>query len=194
MLMNGEHQANALASAPMIDRNVAIKAVNLEPYIKFRQEQDAIASARTKPLPGSSLKAFTSGAINAGGKIVQRVVPAHFAVLQALDSPLIKMIENATNRKDEEAEFKPAQQWEVCYVFTQDIEQIFTELEEKGVKAIKSAARKEIGMKWEAAAVNVVLMAVLEQVKRHIQTTVKMVGEMEKEGEVTFFREQPVKS
>lgn len=192
--MNGEIQAKQkLGNAPIIPREVALRAINTKRYQEWQAEQEAIAAAQIKPLPGTSLKAFTTGAIKAGGRYVSRVVPAHFAVLQALDSPLIKMIENATTKKDKEVEFKPSQQWEVCYVFTEDAEKVYTLLENEGVKAVRSAAKRDVGLKWEAAAVNMVLMAVLEQVKRHIQTTVKMVGEMEQEGEVTFFQEQPEK-
>lgn len=192
--MTGEHNVKQrLADTPLIPREIALRVMNTKRYDEWRAQQEDIASAQCKPLPGAAFKAFTTGAIKAGGRYVSRVVPAHFAILQALDSPLIKMIENATNKKDKEIEFKPSQQWEVCYVFTEDAEKCYTLLENEGAKAVKSAAKREVGLKWEAAAVNLVLMAVLEQVKRHIQTTVKMVGEMEKEGDVTFFQEQPEK-
>jgi len=187
--MNGDRKI--IEESPRISRDIAVKVANIEKWRQWREEQDMIAQAQCRPLPGPAGKAFTTGNIKAGSKTVYRVVPAHFAILQALDSPLLKMIESATTKKQVETDFKPLEQWEVCYTFTEDVESVYGLLEKDGVKAIRSAAKKAVGLKWDAASVNLVLMAVLEQVKRHIQTTVKLATEMKDEGEVSFFQEQP---
>jgi hypothetical protein len=176
-----------------IDRETALKAVNIDLLKSWRNKQTCIERAQSKPLPAAAGKAFTSGNIKACGKVVSRVAPVHFAILQALDSPLLKMIEQATTSSKNEVDFKASEQWDVCYVFTEDAEAVYTMLETDGVKAIRQAAKKAVGLKWDAAAVNLVMLAVLEQIKRHVQTTVRMASEMKDEGEVSFFQEQPEK-
>ena len=97
-------------------------------------------------------------------------------------------------KKKSDVDFKPKEQWEICYVFTEDSETVYTLLENEGAKSISLAAKKSVGLKWDAAAVNLVMLAVLEQVKRHIETTVKFAAEMEASGDVSFFREQAPES
>jgi hypothetical protein len=160
-------------------------------FFEFRGRQSCIQKAQSKPLPGAAGKAFTSGPIKAAGKVVNRVVPCHFAILQALESPLLAMIENAMTQKRQEVDFKASEQWDVCYIFTEDAEAVYELLESEGVSSVRKAAKSTVATKWEAAAVNLVMLAVMEQVKRHIETTVRFAGEMEAQGEVSFFREQP---
>ena len=187
-------QRRVVESAPVIDRETALKAVNWALLERHCKKQKSIATAKVVPLPGASGKAFTTGNIKAGGKIVFRAVPAHFAVLQALESPLLKMMENAMTKSEVKLDFKPSEQWEVCYVFTEDAEKVYDLLESEGVKAIKKVARKEVGMKWDAASVNLVMLAILEQIKRHVETTVKFAADMQEAAEVTFFQELTEKS
>lgn len=158
-------------------------------YLKFRGRQECARRAMAKPLPGPAASAFTKGAIEAGGKIVNRVVPAHFAVLQALNSPLLKLIENATTEKKSEVDFDDEQQWQICYIFTTDAKQLRSTLKSKGVEAIKKEAESACG-EWSAAEINFVMLAIVEQLKRHVETTVKFAAEMEANGDVHFFREQ----
>ena len=103
------------------------------------------------------------------------------------------MIENAMTQKAAEVDFKPAQQWDICHVFTEEAEKLYDLMETQGVKSVKESAKRSVGMAWDAAAVNLVMMAVLEQVKRHIETTVKLAGDMREEGQVSFFQEPPEK-
>jgi hypothetical protein len=187
--MNGEQVK--LQNTPVIPRDVALRAVNPAKWYEWKGRQACIASARAKPLPGAAGPAFTSGNISAGGKTVYRVVPAHFAVLQALESPLLAMIDAAMNKGETKADFNHLQQWEICYVFTMDARKAYEQLEAGGVEAIRKAAKEEVGLVWEPGAVNLVILAVLEQIKRHVQTTVKFAAEMEKEGQISFFRESP---
>ncbi len=168
----------------------AIRESGREKFFQFKGRQACILKAQAKPLPGAAGKAFTTGAIKAGGKIVNRVVPCHFAVLQALNSPLLTMIESAMTKKKVDVDFKPKEQWDICHVFTSDIEEIYELLEKDGAGAVSKIAKKEVGLKWEAASVNLVMLAVLEQVKRHIETVVRFATEMEENKDVSFFLEQ----
>ncbi len=183
--------ATILKNAKPIPRDIAIGTVNTDLLFRFRGKQSCIEKAMARPLPGAAGKAFTTGAIKAAGKVVNRVVPAHFAILQAVNSPILVMIENAMTKKKSDVDFKPQEQWDICFIFTEDAEIVYTLLENDGAKSVQSASKKAVGMKWDAAAVNLVMLAVLEQVKRHIETTVKFAGEMESQGDISFFRERP---
>ena len=187
-------QTDTLRNATAIPREIALGAVNIDRYAEWRGRQACIEKAQSKPLPGASGKAFASGPVRAAGKIVNRVVPSHFAVLQSLDSPLLSMIENAMGKKSVDVSFKPHEQWQICYVFTEDAEEVYTLLETEGAKAVAQAAKKAVGMGWEASAVNLVMLAVLEQIKRHVETTVKFAAEMEAQGDVSFFQELKTKA
>lgn len=160
-------------------------------FFEFKGRQSCAKAAMARPLPGAAGLAFTKGAIKAGGKTVASVVPAHFAVLQALESPLLKMIENAMTQKSVNVDFKPKEQWEICYVFTADIEATYELLESDGVAAIRKVAKKAVGMTWDASSLNLVMLAVLEQVKRHAETLVRFAADMEATKEISFFLARP---
>ena len=177
--------------AEPIPRDVALGSLNLNRFFEFKGRQSCIEKAMAKPLPGASFAAFTKGEIPAAGKVVNRVVPAHFAVLQALDSPLLKMIEQATTKQKADVDFTAEQRWQVCYVFTEDAKTVFKALKSKGADFIRQEAENAILEVWDEAQINLVMIAVLEQIKRHIQTTVKFAGEMKERGDVSFFQEQP---
>lgn len=189
MMIDEQSARKAVQTTPTVSREVALRAVNLDPFLKWKGRQACLAAAKAKPLPGAAGHAFTSGDIKIAGKVVHRCVPAHFAVLQAISSPLLVMMEEAASKKEVRMDFKPQEQWEMALVFTEDAEAMYDLLESEGVKAIKQKARKEIGMKWEPASVNLVIVAILEQIKRHVETTVKFSAEAEKDGQISFFRE-----
>jgi len=176
-------------SAPVIDRGIALKVMNHGLWNDWKNRQSCVREAKAKPLPGPLSQAFASGPIKVAGKTVNRAVPSHFAILQALESPLLKMMESAMTNKDVKMDFKPAEQWEICLVFTQDAETLYEMLENEGVKAIKKLARSAVGHSWDAGIVNLVMISVLEQIKRHIETTVRFAAELEGGGEVSFFQE-----
>lgn len=182
-----------------VPRDVAIGAVNRELFDKFHGRQSCIKVARSKPLPGASGAAFTCGPIKAGGKTISRVSPAHLAVLQAIDSPLLKMVEQVTAKKADEdgkksvsENWKPKDQWAACYVFTEDIEVIYDMLENEGAPAIMKAARKSFGMNPEVgASVTVIMLSIMEQMARHIRTMVGYAAETHESGQISFLVELP---
>lgn len=157
-------------------------------FLLFHGRQRCVERAKTKPLPGPAAGAFIHGGIVAAGKNVQRVMPIHFIILQALDSPLLKMIENAMTKKSVEVDYSERQQWELCHVFTCEPRSLRRTFKDNGISKIKSDAESFMES-WTAAEINIVMLAILEQVKRHIETTVKFAAEMEAKGDVSFFRE-----
>ena len=176
------------AAAHMLVANAVEQRGGHKAFQNFRARQSCIKEAMAKPLPGAAGDAFVKGAIPVAGKIVNRVVPTHFAVLQALDSPLLKMIENATTDSKASVDMDDEQQWQVCFVFTTDAKALRRTLKTSGVDEIKRQAEEACG-DWGAAELNFVMLAVIEQLKRHVETTVKFAAEMEASGDVSFFRE-----
>ena len=157
----------------------------------FRVRQLCIRKAQSVPLPGASKDAFTKDSIKVGSRQIRPVVPAHFAILQALDSPLLKLIADATaNKTAELANPTQEQKWEICHVFTAEPKTLFKELKSKGVDFIREQSADAVGLEWQAAEVELAMPAIMEQLKRHIETTVKFAAEMEAKGDVSFFREQ----
>jgi len=49
-----------------------------------------------------------------------------------------------------------------------------------------------VGKQWDEAEIEPVMAAILEQFKRHIETKVRVISDMQKKGEISFFQE-PVK-
>jgi uncharacterized protein (UPF0248 family) len=180
-----------LSQVPKIDYETAIRAVNFEPYFKFLHRQKCTQQAMSKPLPGESRGAFLNGAINIQGKSVHRIVPSDFIVLEALKSPILKMMEQATQsgEKKSEMEWTAQEEFEICYVFTTDPKEVYRTLKSKGVDEIKRLAEETI-LEWDAEIPRFVTLAVIEQLKRHVETKVKIATEIQKEGEISFFREQ----
>jgi hypothetical protein len=160
-----------------------------KPWFEFHGRQACIERAMAKPLPGASASAFTTGAIEAGGHIVRRVVPTHFAVLQALKSPLLAMIEQASKEAAASIDLDPDQQIEICHVFTADPKDLRATLKASGgVDAIRAQAQNACG-EWGAAEINFVILAIIEQLKRHVETTVRFAADLEAKGDVSFFLE-----
>ena len=107
-------------------------------FFEFKGRQLCIEKARAKPLPGAAAGAFLHGEINAANKTVRRVVPIHFTILQALKSPLLTMIENATARKKADVDYSDEQQWEICHVFTCEPKQLRKTFRDSGIEEIKN--------------------------------------------------------
>jgi hypothetical protein len=162
-------------------------------YLLYRGRQKCIEMAQSKALPGESRGAFLNNTIKVADKIVHRIVPRHFVILTALDSPMLKMMEQVTAENKSEAEWTAQQEWEVCYIFTHEPKEVFQIFKAKGADEIKRLAEDEVG-DWDAAVVRFVTVAVLEQLKRHVETKVKIATELEKTGDISFFRERPAQA
>jgi hypothetical protein len=160
------------------------------PLFEYRNRQGCIRQAMSKPLPGAS-DAILKDSIQVGSRQIRPVVPVHFAVLQGLDSPLLKLIADATENK-KAALVNPTQEqkWEICHVFTEDPKTLFKAFKSKGADFIREQSADAVGMIWQAAEIELAMPAIMEQLKRHIETTVKFAAEMEAKGDVSFFREE----
>ena len=177
------------------------------PYFAHLHHQECIREAMSKPLPGAAADALINGALKVNGRMVYEVVPTHIKCLQALNSPLLQMGQQAAESKDKtsNADLTEGQQWELCYIFTTPPREMRLILRgvipnsseqsiwrngigKTGAAFLKSEAER-IWSDKSAAEINVTIAAILNQYGRHFQTTVKFAAEMEASGDVSFFRE-----
>ncbi len=150
-------------------------------------ENLAAKRALADPLPGPSGEAFIGGPIVVGGKTVYQVVPRYFQALKAIDSPLIGAMQDVVSEGKVDTEFTDEQAWEICWIFT-NTPKVVRETLAKGAGAVKEASMSEVGETPEYP-VNLVIVAVMEQLKRHLATAVKFAAEAKEEGKLTFFQD-----
>lgn len=168
----------------------AVGESGLRRYFEFRGRQSCIRKAQLKPLPGDSADAFLKGATRVGDVTVREVLPIHIACLQAVKSPILELVERATESKDGkgDSEFSEEDQNCACYIFTSDPKQLRVTLKDGGESLIKEKANSLIQDNWNAAKINMVMLVVIEQFHRHVKTSVKFAGEVESQGDKSFFQ------
>lgn len=165
-------------------------SINLTPYVAFTRKRECAEKANSVPLPGASADAFIRGATRVGDVIVREVEPVHIACLQAVDSPILKMVSQATESKEKSsnADFGIKDQWYICHIFTANPDDLLDILDCGGTEKIKEVSKAAINKQWNAAKINMVMLAVIEQFHRHIQTTVKFAAQVEGQVESSFFQ------
>jgi len=116
-------ERNRLLEAPKISYKDSLGIVDLSKWQAHRKQQECISKALAQPLPGPAKGAFLNRAIEVNGKQIQRITPYIWLILTALDSPLLKLLEAATNpsnaeKKELNSEWSSPQKWEACLVFS----------------------------------------------------------------------------
>lgn len=161
-----------------------------ENFSRFRTRQSCIRKAMEKPLPGNAGDAFLAGRMTVNERTIYEVVPTHVKILQALDSPLLKMAgeAEASEEKKASADFTEEQQCEICFIFTEPPRILRMLFKEKGIEWIRNSAH-ETWMDKPAAEITMTVTAAIVQYARHIRTTVEFAQEMEASGDKSFFRE-----
>ncbi len=142
--------------------------------------------ASADPLPGPLVRAFCEGPIEVAGVTVFPVVPRYFQALRALNSPLISMLQDVVQSGKIDTELSDEQAWEICWIFTHTGKQV-REAMTKGVNQIRELAMVEVGESQFPVAL--VTAAVMEQVKRHMETAVKYTAQAKEEGSISFFQD-----
>lgn len=153
--------------------------------------QLASRRASADPLPGPLADAFAKGAIAVGELKVRKVVASDWVTFKRIKSPVLEMvleIQQSAGSPDAtipEVEFTDQQQWEMCWQFTHTPAEVRVALDDG---FFSDYARRDIA---DAPDVQVplIITAAMEQIKRSWQTAVKFAAGMEKDGEVTFFRD-----
>lgn len=171
-------------------REIAMRSVNPRAFFEWKGRQECAARAMAKPLPGAAADAILSGNTKVGDVVVQKVQPVHIAYLQELASPLLQLAENASKSKEKKdtQDFRLRQQREVCYIFTEDPELLFDSIDTSTVEEKKNKANAFV-KNWDAAKVNMVILAIIEQFHRHIKSTIRFATEVQSQGDASFFRE-----
>lgn len=161
-------------------------------FFEHRGRQECIRQAMAKPLPGASGDAFTAGDMKVNGRKIYPVVPTHFRVLQAVESPLLKLLAGAVEKAGESAsmEIEESAEWEICYIFTAPPRELRKQLKEQGMASIKASAQTLCdGEKpWTAAEINATVLAAVAQLNEHVKTTVAFEAEAEATSNSSFFQ------
>ena len=156
-------------------------------FYQHKGRQSCIRQAMAKPLPGASADAFIKGATRIDGETVREVLPVHIAALQAVDSPLLQMVQKATESTDKKSnsDFTEQQQWDAAYIFTCEPKFLRKILKDGGKESVQLLAEEKC-CDWTAAKLNFVILAVVEQFNRHVQTAVKYAAELEGQAPAFF--------
>lgn len=158
-----------------------------KPLIEFRARQCKIREAMAVPLPGAAGDALLEKELRVSGRKVYKIFPAHILALQAVDSPILKMGREASEKGRSESDLNEQQQWDLCFIITTDPKTIRKMVNEVGGAGISSAAEKAIDGVWDAAEIQATCAVAMSQYAKHVQTFVKLTGEAAKDDH--FFRE-----
>lgn len=142
--------------------------------------------ASADPMPGPLIRAFCEGPIEVAGVTVFPVVPRYFQALRALNSPLISMLQDVVQSGKIDTELTDEQAWEICWIFTHSGKQVRDAMA-KGLSVLKELSMVEIGESQFPVAL--VTAAVMEQIKRHMETAVKYTAQAKEEGSISFFQD-----
>ena len=160
------------------------------------KRQSCIKEAMAKPLPGAAGDAFLRGSVEVGevGEEfkVHGVFPITHLALQAIESPLLKLVGNAASKPGEKAgmEFTLEDEWRVCFIFTEHPASLFS-VWKKDNAALAGYIRDGAQAKFETVPsedVNAICTAVLAQYHRFVQATIRRRAQLEGQVEKSFFQ------
>lgn len=160
-------------------------------YFEFRGRQECSRKAQARPLPGESAGAFLNGAIDVCGKKVFRFVPAHFMILQKIESPLLEMIAEVIATKKATRDLTQQEQSDLCLIFTSNPKELLLNVIEAGTKAkeyLQKRSLEEVSLVWEQYEIEFVVNGIFEQYVRHALTKSKVLSSESEKGEVRFFQ------
>ena len=129
-----------LQTAPVIDRKTALSAVNLELYGKWHRNQECLARAASRPLPGPALEAYISKDIDVAGVKVSRLLPVHIITLDAIGSKILGLFSDSKEERAEAMKMDISEQLDVGFIFTTEDSDALLELA-KGLQVSLLLAR-----------------------------------------------------
>ena len=193
LTVDGKNVCELAAENPTAAYDLVFKEVEARGGFKafhaHRERQSCIGAAMAKPLPGAAGDAYTKGPVNAAGRKVNKVTCAIWALLQAVESPIIVMFQQAAKTGEAKAEWSESQKWDACWIFTESAHRLYDLLESDGPKAVQAECRSHV-MDWEQSEIDVVMTGIMEQIRRHSNTLVKHLTEAKEGGEINFFVER----
>jgi hypothetical protein len=164
-----------------------------KPFFEFRGRQECIRQAMAKPLPGAAGDAFLRGSVKIEDYVIHEVMPIHLKCLQLVNSPLLDLVTSAvaadvvdekngeqkkTVTKTASREFEFSDEWQLCYIFTENPETLYDTPKSELAKLIETSAKAEFRA-INSALVNGICSAIVKQFERHISTTVKYATEVD---------------
>jgi len=153
-------------------------------------EQMANDRAAADAMPGPLLNAFSEGSIKAAGRLVRKIVAYDYVILKTLNSPLHRMLLELAKPDElrEKVDNEPSEEWDLCLQFTIPCKEA-ANLLAQGAEAFHQASVERISMAWEPSEVELVILAIFEQLKRNAESANRYSAAAKEANEITFFRE-----
>lgn len=159
---------------------------------RFDLKQQALGRANGEPFPGPLADAFLKDAIMVGDIAVRKVVARDWKILRAINSPVIRLIQDSAQNPNAvpEIETTDEEEWELAFQFTHTPSEVWDTLQ-KGREMFSKVAQIAVAdnPRFTSSIVKLIGAAVMEQIRREWQTALKFKAEMEERGDVSFFRE-----
>lgn len=150
-----------------------------KPFFEFRGRQDCIRRAMSRPLPGAAGDAFLLGSVKLDEHTIYEVMPIHLKCLQAVNSPMLDLMTAAAeDGKSAKREFELDDEFQLCYIFTENPEVLYDTPKSKLVELIQNSAKSKF-RSASSALVNGICTAIVKQFERHIATSVRFSSEVE---------------
>ena len=166
-------------NTPPIPRDVCLRAINLNVLKDHHARQSCIRQAMAKPLPGAAGDAFLKGAVTVDAFTIYEVMPIHLKCLQLVNSPMLDLVTSAVaDGASAKREFEFSDEWQLCYIFTENPEVLYDTPKAKLAELIQTSAKAKFRAA-NSALVNGICSAIVKQFERHIATTVRFAGEVE---------------
>jgi hypothetical protein len=158
-------------------------------WVAAMENQKKQQQAMAVPLPGEAGDAFLKGAIQVGGHFVNEVFPVHPKALQAVNSPLLKIMGGggADSSGKQTLEVEPSEEREICFIFTCDPERLEDTPKNKLADFIKAGAKEKFG-RANSATISAIVNAVFLQWLRHRNTQLELNSATEQQVEKKIFQ------
>ena len=157
--------------------------------VEFKAKQEMLRTANAEPLPGPLASAFVPGTTTvpteSGDLHVRKLVASDWGRLKAINSPLLALMNGATNGST--PELTQEDEWDLVWLFTHTVAECRSVLE-KGPDELRKRSRDEVGDRLTPPEISLVQGIVLAKIGQSWQTAVKYASELEEKGEVHFFR------
>jgi len=198
LLINGQNFYDISLTDPAAAHKLVFEAIEarggLEVLRRRNARQSCIKEAMAKPLPGAAGDAFLRGSVEVGEELkfqVHGVFPITHLALQAIESPLLKLVGNAASKPGEKAgmEFTLEDEWRVCFIFTEHPASLFC-VWKKDNAALAGYILDGAQAKFETVPsedVNAICTAVLAQYHRFVQATIRRRAQLRGQVENSFF-------
>ncbi len=154
---------------------------------EYAWKREAEARASADPLPGPLGDAFAADAIMVGNIGVRKIVASDWQFFKKINSPVLRVVQEILQNPNSELnlEVDPAEYWAVVWQFTHTPKQC-RDAFAKGEDDFRALVAEEVGDSQDEAIVNLIIAAVMEQIKRSWSTALQYKSGMEKDEGINF--------